>query len=260
MSPRTRARRRRADEDRRARDGAAVGEVDGVEPVVDNRQASDTTLDHRDAARVQRRPFGRADRRCVREEDEVVGPLPQQVRVIDGGGRRAEHADRPVANLPAVAVGAVEEVAAPELSDAGNVGQLVDCPGCEEQASRRHAVAAGKPEREARSDLDHTVVDELHAVALHFRATGGHELGRRHPVAREEALHVRRGSIARRARIDHDDAAPRPAEHERRAQPGRAPADDRHVESAWVHGLDVARERRRAQLCCRFRDAFGSSP
>jgi hypothetical protein len=50
----------------------------------------------------------------VGEEGHVVGPLAQQVRVLD----RAEHADRPVANLPAVAVRAVQEIAAPTLAGA----------------------------------------------------------------------------------------------------------------------------------------------
>ena len=58
----------------------------------------------------------------VGEEDDVVRPLPQELRVVDGAGIGSEDADRLVAHLPAVAVRAVEEVAAPALSRAGDVG------------------------------------------------------------------------------------------------------------------------------------------
>ena len=46
---------RRPDEDRGARDRAAVGELDGVEAVVDDDEPRDAPVDDRDAARVQRR-------------------------------------------------------------------------------------------------------------------------------------------------------------------------------------------------------------
>ncbi len=62
----------------------------------------------------------------MREEDDVVRPLPEQLCVVDGAGTGPEHADRLIANLPAVAVRAVEEVSTPALAGAGDVGQLVD--------------------------------------------------------------------------------------------------------------------------------------
>ena len=75
-------------------------------------------------------------------------------------------------------------------------------------------------------DVDDLVLDELDAVAAHLARAGRQEVGGRHPVAREEALHVRRRGVSRRAGVDDGDPAPRPAEHERRAQAGRAAADD----------------------------------
>ena len=78
-------------------------------------------------------------------------------------------------------------------------------------------------------------VDELDAVARHLGPRGAQQVGRGHPVARQEALHVGGGRVARRAGVDDHDAPPRAAEHERRAQAGGAAADDRHVLGVVVH-------------------------
>ena len=58
----------------------------------------------------------------VGEEDDVVRPLPEQLRVVDGAGIGSEDADRLVAHLPAVAVRAVQKVAAPALRGPGMSG------------------------------------------------------------------------------------------------------------------------------------------
>ena len=88
------------------------------------------------ASSAARSPVG--DRLRVREEDDVVGPLAQQVRVVDGAGAGAENADRLVAHLPAVAVGAVQEVAAPALPNTRNLGEPVDRPRGDEESSGAH--------------------------------------------------------------------------------------------------------------------------
>ena len=110
----------------------------------------DGSLDHRDASGVECCALLAGERVRVGEEDDVVRPLPQELRVLDGAGIGSEHADRLVAHLPAMAVGAVEEVAAPALPRAGNLGKLVDGAGREQQPSRCHRAAPGKREREAR--------------------------------------------------------------------------------------------------------------
>ena len=186
-------------------------------------------VDDRDAAGVERRALAGRDGVRVREEDHVVGPLAQEVRVLDGPGAGAEHADRLVADLPAVAVGAVQEIAAPALAGAGDVGQVVRGAGREQHLSRLDGPAAGEPEREAGRRVDHAVLDDLDAVAPDLGARGLEQVGRGRPVARQEPLHVRGGSVARRAGVDDDDPAPRPAEHERGAQAGGPASDDRHV-------------------------------
>src|SRR2546425_1186460 len=96
---------------------------------------------------------------------DPAAPGPEQARRSDGAGTDAEHPERLIATLPAVAVRAVQEVPTPALAGTGDVGQLVDGTRREEQPSRSHRTAAGEPEREAAGDLDHAVVDEFDGVA-----------------------------------------------------------------------------------------------
>ena len=133
----------------------------GGETIVDDRRA---------ARRARRRPGCRALSSAARssavtayvcgEEDDVVRPLPKQLRVVDGARAGPEDADRLVAHLPAVAVRAVQEIAAPALAGAGDVGQLVvrrrSRPGSAGlQRARRLQGGALKPA----VDRDHPVVD-----------------------------------------------------------------------------------------------------
>ena len=90
------------------------------------------------------------------------------MRVIDRARASANDSDRLVAYLPAVAVGAVEEVSAPALAGAGNVGKLVDRPSREEEPSRSDR-AAFEAQREAVADLDNPVADDLDPVAPELR-------------------------------------------------------------------------------------------
>src|SRR5215212_6558669 len=101
-----------------------------------------------------------------------------------------------------MAVRAVEEVAAPALSGAGNVGKLIDGAGREKKPSRCHSAAPSKPERETRLDLHDLVLDDLDAVAADFLSRQSEEVGGWHPVPREEPLHVRGRSIPRRSGVD----------------------------------------------------------
>jgi DNA-binding transcriptional ArsR family regulator len=81
----------------------------------------------------------------------------------------------------------------------------------------------------------------LHAVAPDLGASGPEQLGRWRSVARDEPLHVRGGRVARRSGVDDDDTAPRPAEHERRAQSSGPASDDHNVIGVGFHALQHAR-------------------
>src|SRR4051795_2846768 len=144
--------------------------------------------------------------------------------MVDGAGRGPDDADRLIANLPTVAVRAVEEVATPALPRAVDVGQLVDRTGREKDTPRGQGAAAAKLKREAFRDPDDVIVDQIAAVALYFCARRCEEVGGRHPVARQKAVHVRGRSVTRCSGVDHRDSAPRAGEHESGAETGRAPA------------------------------------
>jgi hypothetical protein len=57
----------------------------------------------------------------VGEEDHVVGPLSHQLGVVYRAGMGAQDPDRLVADLPPVAVGAVQEIPSPPLSNPGDI-------------------------------------------------------------------------------------------------------------------------------------------
>ena len=165
--------------------------------VVDDRQPLDATVDDLYAARCERRTLVRGNGRRVCEENDVVRPLPEQLRMVCGTGTRPDDADRLVAHLPAVAVRAMQEVAAPAFAGAGDVRQLVGAPVATRIRRPCQPRPAARPARESGLDRDDLVVDQLHAVTDHLSAAGGQEVAGRHAVAREEAVHLRRGSVAR---------------------------------------------------------------
>ena len=93
--------------------------------VVFDEQPGDRTVDDADRAGDQRLAVCRRPGPVVGEEHDVVGPLPDQVRMSDRLGGAADDAERLVADLVPMAVGAVEEVAAPALAHARDVGEHV---------------------------------------------------------------------------------------------------------------------------------------
>ena len=91
-----------------------------------------------------------------------------------------------VAHLPAVAVRAVQHVVAPELAHAGQVGQLVDQAGGDEQAARVQRLAVGGVDGEQVAVApggDGGARAHAATVGLHLRAAETHELGGRQAVA-----------------------------------------------------------------------------
>src|SRR3954469_9361147 len=136
-----------------------------------------------------------------------------------------------------MAVGTVEKVTSPPFSHAGNLGKLVRCSGREKEPPCMDCLAALESDRECGFDRDDLIRDELDAVAARLLTRELEQLGRRHPVAREETVHVRCRRVSRRAAIDDYDATPRAAENERGTEPGSAAPDDRNVVLRSVHGI-----------------------
>jgi hypothetical protein len=85
----------------------------------------------------------------VPEERDVVAQLAEEQRLVHGHGTGGQDADRLVADLPPVAVRAVQDVAAPALGHARQVGQLVDQPGGHQQPAGRHLTPVVQGDAEA---------------------------------------------------------------------------------------------------------------
>ena len=130
------------------------------------------------------------------EIDDVVGPLSDQLGVEDRRGVGAEYPEGLVADLPAVAVRAVEQVLSPALPDTGDVRELVADPGGNDDAAGRQHFAVAAVDGEAGVDASDDVIDDLDAVAGDLVSTGREQLGRWHPVVGQVAVHVGGRGIA----------------------------------------------------------------
>ena len=111
----------RPDEDRGPGDAPAVGQLDPGQPVGLDDESGHLCVHDLDATGPEPVPFTGGQRVGVGEEDHVVGPLAEQERMLDRAGLGAQDGDRLVADLPAVAVRAVQQVPAPPLVGTGDV-------------------------------------------------------------------------------------------------------------------------------------------
>ena len=111
--------------------------------------------------------------------------------------------DAPVADLVAVAERAVDDVAAPVLGEAVDVGELVDETGGGEHPSGDQRMATGELDAEAvvvgAGDVDGAAGEDLTSVAADLLTTDGGQLRRRKPLVTEVAVHVGGGGVARLA-------------------------------------------------------------
>ena len=98
-------------------------ELDAGQLVVLDDEAGDGVVDDADGAGDELFALVGGEGGAVGEEDDVVGPLPDEVGVGEGLRGAAEHAEGLVPDLVAVAVGAVQQVAAPALA------RRRGCPG-----------------------------------------------------------------------------------------------------------------------------------
>ena len=135
----------------------------------------------------------------------------------------------------------MEEVAAPSLADAGDVGKFVVHPGRYQNPACLQRLPMGEANREAGLDGEHLVINQFDSISGDLAPSGCEQFGRWHPVTGEEPVHVGCRSVARHARIDDGDAAAGSAEHKSCAEAGSAAADDHHVVAECVHVLRMHR-------------------
>ena len=169
------------------------------------------------------------------------------------GVHAGEDAEGLVADLVAVAVRAVQQVASPPLADAGDVGDLVaqaggdqDAPCAPARSRPSRCDVEARPPARRRSGAHAVMVETVPetscaAVPGDLGAAGGEQLGGREAVGAEEALHVGGGGVARLAGVDDGDPAAGAAEHQRGGEAGGAAADDDDVVVApWSVGRSRA--------------------
>ena len=106
---------RRADEDRGPGHDLAGLELDTGQMVVGDDEPGDRACDNVDGAGDELLAFGGGQVAGVVEVHDVVRPLPDEQGMGDRLRGAAEHADGLVADLVAVAVGAVEQVTGPSV-------------------------------------------------------------------------------------------------------------------------------------------------
>jgi hypothetical protein len=185
-----------------------------------------------------------------------MGPLPDDLGVAHGAGGAADDAELVVADLVAVAVGAVQDVTCPPIGKAGDVGELVPEPGGDQQPAGADAAALGEQHPEAvpavGNDVGDGAVQEVTAVPGDLVTPGREQLRGGHPVTRKEAVHVCRRGVAWRAVVDHDDVAAGPRQDQSRGETGGATADDGYVEGG--HDTSVDPMAHRSNPCCRCRE------
>ena len=151
-----------------------------------------------------------------REEGDVGAPLPEQQRLVHRHRAARQHADGPVADLPPVAVRAVQHVAAPPLAQPRHVRELVDQAGGHQQPARPHRAAVGQRHGEPVAVADGRVDLPVHdppAVAAAPRP-GPARAARRAACPRGPAARARRRPARcaePRRRSPAPTAAPGPA-------------------------------------------------
>jgi hypothetical protein len=114
----------------------------------------------------------------VLQQRDPGAELTERQRLVGGQRPGGEHPDAPVADLPAVAVRAVQHVDAPPVGQAGNVGQLVACPGGEQHAAGRGGPGADLDAEQVAVSFEGVgaAAGDLPAVGPHFGAPRGIEV------------------------------------------------------------------------------------
>ena len=231
----------RCDDQRGQGHQATVGHPHPRQAVVDDLQARHRAVDHRDAPRGELLGMLVGERRALQEVGDVLAQLAEEQRLVHRHRAARQHPDGLVAHLPAVAVRAVQHLAAPPLAQPRHVRQLVGEAGRHQEAAGPHPAAVGQGHGEPVADLlrpGHLAGLDPTAVAAHLRAPRREQLAGRRALAPQQAVHAGGRGVARRTRVDDQHRPARPRQHERSVQPGGTAADHHYVISLVhaVHG------------------------
>ena len=182
-----------------------------------------------------------------------MGPLANDLGVADGAGCATEHAEPTIADLVAVAVGAVQDIAGPPVAQSGDVRQLVPQAGRDQHSPGRDPLPPGEerpePARGGGQQVRDGALDDLASVARHLAAPGSQQLGGWEAVARQVAVHVGGGGVARRTGVHHQNLAAGARQDQGCGQARGACADDHHVVLTHASRLE-SRGLLRYERCC----------
>src|SRR5664279_3469806 len=199
--------------------------------VVDD-QLVDGALDDADTAGEQLGSLNGGEDVGRSEVGEVVGPLPNDVRVADSARGAADDAERVVADLVTVTIGAVQNISGPPVAQPGDVRQLIAETGGDQHTPSGDSLSAGKECQESvaiGNKVGDRAVDDLPAVTVHFVASGGQQFGGRHAVTGEVTVQVSGRGVTRAPGVHHHDRTAGPRQHQGRGQAGGTPSDDDDV-------------------------------
>ena len=171
------------------------------------------------------------------EEHQVVAPLPHELRLVHRHGCRTQHRESLPPHLPPVAVRAVQHAHTPLLTQARQIGQLVRLAGGHHDRPRGCLPITREPDGEGAGGGGVVVVKyscrrplaNLDTVPTHFLAAAAQQLGRVEAVVAQRPVHVGGEAVAGLTGVHHQDAAARPAQHERGRQSRCATADHDRV-------------------------------
>src|SRR5215212_6509 len=151
---------------------------------------------------------------------------------MHGHGARCQDTDRPIPDLPPVAVRAMQHVAPPALPDPRNVRQVVDEPRGDQQPPGADPAAVLEHHGEAAVDRlgrGDASIEHLRSVATDLHPPGLEQRGRGHAVPGEEPVDPGGWRVARLARVDDQHRAPGSTKDQRAAEAGDATTDHHDI-------------------------------
>ena len=150
--------------------------------------------------------------------------------------------DASVAYFEPVTERAVDDIAAPVVGEAVDLGEFVDQTGGGKHPSGEHRGAPDEFDAEAvlgACHVDDAAVEHLASIAANLFATDPGELPRRKPLVAEVAMHPGSRGVPWFPGIDNDDGAALAHELERCGESGGRSADDGHVAVAFDGAMYV---------------------
>lgn len=177
------------------------------------------------------------------KEDDIFGPLPDDLGETDSVRCPAQNPELLVLNLISVTVRAVQDIPGPPVPKTWNPGQHIAQTRGQKQPAGRYPPSVSQQEPEACWPARHKFCDGtlayLSSVAANFLPPCRQQIPGGQPVAGKEPVHVRCRGVPRISGIDHQDLASGPGKHQGCGQSGGSAADYNYVK--FLHAFKALR-------------------